>query len=71
MTSTVDADGPKSTPESPTISRSTRQLKDLIEEALAPIRKDVANLPHSDYIDAVIKKLSTNWKRDSKTKIEK
>ena len=59
MTSTGDADGPKSTPESPTISTSTRQLKDVIEEALAPIRKDVANLPNSDYIDAVIEKLST------------
>ncbi len=59
MTSTGDADGPKSTPSSPTISTSTRQLKDLIENALAPIRKDVANLPNSDYIDAIIDKLTT------------
>ena len=59
MTSTGDADWPKSTPASPTISTSTRQLKDLIEGALAPIRKDVANLPNSDYIDAIIEKLST------------
>eukprot|EP00112_Aurelia_sp_Birch-Aquarium-sp1_P005341 Seg1603.18 transcript_id=Seg1603.18/GoldUCD/mRNA.D3Y31 product="hypothetical protein" protein_id=Seg1603.18/GoldUCD/D3Y31 len=59
MTSTGDADGPKSTPSCPTISTSTRQLKDLIENALAPIRKDVANLPNSDYIDAIIDKLTT------------
>eukprot|EP00112_Aurelia_sp_Birch-Aquarium-sp1_P021464 Seg58.8 transcript_id=Seg58.8/GoldUCD/mRNA.D3Y31 product="hypothetical protein" protein_id=Seg58.8/GoldUCD/D3Y31 len=59
MTSTGDADGPKSTPSSPTTSTSTRQLKDLIKNALAPIRKDVANLPNSDYIDAIIDKLTT------------
>ena len=58
MTSTGDADGPKSTPANPMISTSTRQLKDLIEDPLAPIRKDVANLPNSDYIDAIIEKLS-------------
>ena len=31
----------------------------MIEDALAPIKKDAANLPNSDYIDAVIEQLSS------------
>jgi len=59
MTTTGDADGRKATLASPTILTSTHQLKNLIEDALAPIKKEIANLPNSDYINAVIEKLSS------------
>ena len=63
MTSSGDADGPKSTPANLTISTSTRLLKDFDLGGSCTnkkrCQKDVANLPNSYYINAIIEKLST------------
>ncbi len=46
------------------------ELKEIIEEVLAPIKSEIANLPDQKYLDDVIDEVTTaiNWKLEAQGK---